>query len=166
MKNSPILLALLACFAFATSAFGQAGLERQVIGLAGNSLQTASGATLNFTVGEILTTEVNKGAASLSQGFQQVFVEKITLDASELETAPSANIEVLPNPARDFLQINTDTPLQTTLFDLNGRQLLQQTDIENSAQLNISAIPAGTYVLRSITATGKPAQSFKIQIIR
>ncbi|MFZ4476965.1 MAG: T9SS type A sorting domain-containing protein [Saprospiraceae bacterium] len=166
MKNSPILLALLACFAFATSASGQAGLERQVIGLAGNSLQTASGATLDFTVGEVIATEVNKGAASLSQGFQQVFVEKTTLDASELGTVSNAHLEVFPNPARDFLQINTDTPLQTTLFDLSGRQVLQQTDIENSAQLNISAIPAGTYVLRSITLEGKPAQSFKVQIVR
>lgn len=166
MKNSPILLTLFACFAFAASAFGQAGLERQVIGLAGNSFQTASGATLDFTVGETLTTEVNKGAASLSQGFQQVLVEKIALDASEIETAQIAHLEVFPNPARDFLQINTDTPLQTSLFDLTGRQVLQQTNIENSAQLNISAIPAGTYVLRSITSEGKPAQSFKIQIVR
>ena len=166
MKNTPIILTLFACFAFATSAFGQAGLERQVLGLAGNTLHTASGATLDFTVGETIVTEEINGAASLSQGFHQIFVERLALDASSLETVSAANIQVFPNPAQDFLQVNTDTPLQATLFDLNGRQVLQQTNIESSAQLNVSAVPAGTYLLRSTTSDGKPVQSFKIQIIR
>ena len=166
MKNIPNLLTLFAFVAFTASAFGQAGLERQVIGLAGNTLQTASGAMLDFTVGESIVTEESNGTASLSQGFHQIFVEKITLDASSLETASSANVQVFPNPAQDFLQVNTDTPLQATLFDLNGRQVLQQTNIESSAQLNVSAVPAGTYLLRSVTSDGKPVQSFKIQIIR
>ena len=166
MKNSPILLALFACFAFAASAFGQAGLERQVIGLAGNTLQTTSGATLDFTVGETIVTEENNGAANLSQGFHQIIVEKTTLSASTLETALAANVQVFPNPAQDFLQVNTDTPIHVTLFDLKGRQVLQQTNIQTSASLNVSALPTGTYLLRSITSDGKPAQSFKIQIVR
>jgi hypothetical protein len=166
MKNNPILLSLFACFAFAAPAFSQAGLERQVIGLAGNSLQTASGASLNFTVGEAVVTEATNGKAILSQGFHQIIVEKTTLDASAPETASAANVQVFPNPAQDFLQVKTDTPLHTTLFDLSGRLVLQQTNIESSAQLNVSAVPTGTYILRSITADGKPAQSFKIQIIR
>lgn len=166
MKNSPILLTLFACFALATSVFGQAGLERQVISLCGNTLQTTSGATLDFTVGEVAVTEANGGATILSQGFHQILVEKTTLGASTLETALAAKVQVFPNPAQDFLQVNTDTPLHTTLFDLHGRVVLQQTNVESSAQLNVSAVPAGTYLLRSVTSDGKPVQSFKIQIVR
>lgn len=166
MKNSPILLALFVCFAFAAPAFGQAGLERQVIGLAGNTLHTASGATLDFTVGEAVVSEQHNSAASISQGFHQILVEKTTLDASSLDHALAANIQLFPNPAQDFLQINTDTPLQATLFDLNGRQVLQQANIERNAQLDLSALSSGTYILRSISMDGQPIQSFKIQIIR
>ncbi len=166
MKNNPIFLTLFACFVVAAPAFGQVGLERQVLGLAGQTLHSASGATLDFTVGEVIVTEENNGAASLSQGFHQIFVEKTTLAASSPEAASAASIQVFPNPARDFLQINTDMPLQVTLFDLYGRPVLQQTTIESSAQLPVGAIPAGTYLLRAITADGQPAQSFKIQLIR
>jgi len=166
MKNSPILLTLFACFSFAAPAFSQAGLERQVIGSAGNSLQTASGASLNFTIGEAVVTEAIRSTTILSQGFHQIIVEITTLDAAAPESAFVAHLEVFPNPAQDFLQVNTDTPLQTTLFDLNGRAVLQQINIESSAQLNLSALPTGTYLLRSITSEGKPLQSFKIQIVR
>lgn len=166
MKNNPILLSLFACFAFSAPAFSQAGLERQVIGSAGNALQAASGATLDFTIGEAVVAEAIQGTTILSQGFHQIIVEITTLDASTPENASGAHLQAFPNPAKDFLQVNTDTPIQTTLFDLHGRAVLQQTNIENSAQLNLSALPTGTYLLRSLTSEGKPAQSFKIQIIR
>lgn len=161
-----MILTLFACFAFAASAFGQAGLERQVVGSAGSTLHAASGATLDFTVGEAMVTAENNGAASLSQGFHQIFVEKTTLDASALETASAANVQVFPNPAQDFLQLNTDTPLQATLFDLHGRQVLSPISVETTTQLEVGALPTGTYVLRTITADGQPLQNFKIQIVR
>lgn len=165
MKNSPILLTLFACFAFAASTFGQAGLERQVIGLAGNTLQTTSGATLDFTMGEALVSEHQNGKASIAQGFHQIMVAKTTLHASALESALVADVQVFPNPAQDVLQINTDTPIHAALFDLNGRVVLAQTAIETTQNLEISSLPSGTYFLRSITSNGKPVQTFKIQII-
>lgn len=165
MKNSPILLTLFACFAFAASTFGQAGLERQVIGLAGNSLQTTSGATLDFTMGEALINEHQNGTASIAQGFHQIMVAKTTLHGSALETALVADVQVFPNPAHDVLQINTGTPILATLFDLKGRQVLQPISVETNASLLINTLPSGTYFLRSITSNGTPLQSFKIQII-
>lgn len=166
MKNSPILLTLFACFAFTTSVFGQAGLERQVTGAAGSSLQSTSGATLHFTIGEVMVSEHHNGTAQLSQGFHQVLEVKTLLGASTLKPAVVAQVEVFPNPAQDFLQVNTDTPLHATLFDLNGRQVLQQAHIESSTQLQLSALPTGTYLLRTRSFDGKPIQSFKIQIVR
>ena len=166
MKNSPILLTLFACFAFAASSFGQAGLERQVIGLAGNTLQTPSGASLQFTLGEAVVSEHHNGLGSISQGFHQIIVEKTTLDAAAPESALVADIQVFPNPAQHFLQINTNQALQATLFDLNGRQILPQISVESSANLQLSTLPTGTYILRSISSTGTPLQDFKIQIIR
>ncbi len=160
-----MILTLFACFAVA-SAFGQAGLERQVVGSAGMTLHATSGATLDYTVGEVAVTETRNDDAILSPGFHQIIVAPLTLDAGENNDAPLANIQVFPNPARDFLQLHTDMPLQATLFDLNGRQVIPTTPVETTTQLEVGALPAGTYVLRTITADGKPLQNFKIQIVR
>lgn len=166
MKNSPILLTLFSCFAFAATAFGQAGLERQVIGFAGTTCYSNAGATLDFTIGELAVTETRNDQNTLFQGFHQVTVEKTTLHAANPESVPIAQIQVYPNPAQDFLQIDTDTPLHATLFDLHGRPVLTQTHIENNSQLLVGTLPVGTYVLRSTSIDGKPIQSFKIQILR
>jgi hypothetical protein len=166
MKNSPILLTLFACFAFATSVFGQAGLERQVISLCGSTLQTASGATLDFTFGESMVTEKNNGLASLSQGFHQTNAALRTLAAPSFQQHAQFQVQIFPNPAQDFLQVQTDTPFLAALFDLNGRQVLPQTTIQHTVQFDLTSIGSGTYFLKAMGLEGKSLQSFKVQIAR
>lgn len=156
---------LIACVAYSFPVFGQAGLDRQVIGLAGNTLHSSSGASLDFTVGEVVASEIHHNTASLSQGFQQILVEKTTLTASTLHTK-TAEVQVYPNPASSFIQIDTDTPLSATLFDLSGRPVVQEAGIYPSAQLSVHALPTGTYILRMISLDGQPVQNQKIQIVR
>jgi len=163
MKKAQLILASLAVLAAAHAASGQASMELQVVGSAGNVAQTASGATLHYTVGEMIVREEKNGAV-LSQGFHQILVEKAVLSTETIAVA--ANVQVYPNPAKDFLQVNTDTPLFATLLDLNGRQVIQPTNVETTAELNVSMLPAGTYLLQSVTPDGRPVQNFKIQIIR
>ncbi len=163
MKHLSFFLTLLSAVAFAHLASGQASMELQVVGSAGSVGMTGSGATLHYTVGEMAVREEENGA-TLAQGFHQILVEKV----SPVTESPAiaANIQVYPNPARDFLRIETDTPLEASLFDLSGRQVLSPTAVEMTAELDLSTLPVGTYLLQSLTVEGRPLQNFKIQIIR
>ena len=163
MKHLSILFTMLAAFAFTQVAFGQASVELQVVGSAGNVVTSTSGATLHYTAGEMATREEVNGA-TLAQGFHQILVQKVSPTTESVTLA--ANIRVYPNPAQDFLRLETDTPLRASLFDLSGRQVLPSTAVETTTELDLSALPVGTYLLQSLTAEGNPLQSFKIQIIR
>lgn len=163
MKHTSFFLLLFSVFVFAHPAFGQASVELQVVSAAGDVLGTPSGATLHYTVGEIAVTEEENGA-TLAQGFHQILVEKVSPTTESVATV--ANIQVYPNPAHSFLRLETDTPLRASLFDLAGRQVLPSTAVETTAELDLSTLPTGTYLLQSLSPEGQFLQNFKIQIIR
>ncbi len=163
MKNLPFLLMLLACFACVDAALGQASAELQVVSSAGSVVRTTSGATLDYTVGEMAVREEDNGA-TLAQGFHQILVQKVS-PTTEMP-AVAANVQVYPNPAKDFLRLETDTPLRASLFDLSGRQVLPSTEVMTTAEFDLVAVPVGTYLLQALTIEGQPLQNFKVQIIR
>lgn len=163
MKNIPFVLILLSAFAFAQVASGQASAELQVVGSAGSVVGSASGATLHYTVGEMAVREEENGA-TLAQGFHQILVQKVSPTTESV--AVVANVQVYPNPAQNILRMETDTPLRASLFDLSGRQVIASTAVATTAELDLSTLPAGTYLLQSLTVDGHFLQSFKIQIIR
>jgi len=58
-----------------------------------------------------------------------------------------------PNPVKDILDINaTDEIQQVTVFDILGRQVLQQDGAITSMKLNMSALTAGNYVAKVETS--------------
>lgn len=76
-----------------------------------------------------------------------------------IESATAPVFSVYPNPAGHVLHLQSQhsyaTPLQITIFDLNGREVLSRT-WENSAsseQLNISQLTPGIYVLKIMQGT-------------
>jgi hypothetical protein len=86
--------------------------------------------------------------------------------------APVENIKIYPNPANDVLNLEWDSPLETThtiqVLDLNGRLLQQkETSIGNSLlQLNTTNIPVGFYILRISDNVGNIITNKKILILR
>jgi len=163
MRKVSFFLTLLSIFACAHFVSGQASVELQVVGSAGSVVGSTSGATLHYTVGEIAVTEEENGA-TLAQGFHQILVEKVSPTTESV--AQAANIQVYPNPAQSFLRLETDTPLRASLFDLAGRQVLLSTVVEATAELDLSTLPTGTYLLQALSPEGQFLQNFKIQIIR
>ncbi len=69
-------------------------------------------------------------------------------------------IKVFPNPATDELQILSGQAGTARLFDLLGRERLEQNDDGSGATLNVSSLESGTYFLR----LGN--QSAKVEISR
>jgi hypothetical protein len=64
----------------------------------------------------------------------------------------SKPLQIYPNPATDIVTVWADGLLE--LLDLEGR-LLQQHQVHGQTQLNISNLPAGTYLLRCGKAATK-----------
>ena len=75
-------------------------------------------------------------------------IKNITFSISNPETATENvqmnSIVIYPNPTQDILHITGVTPQTLRVFDLQGRLLI----IDNSTQVNVSNLNAGTYLLQ------------------
>lgn len=163
MKKRRLFFQILAVLFFPVSGlFAQQAMELQVIGAAGSVLSNSAGATIHFTVGEMMVTEKQNNNI-LPQGFHQIVVWQIV--PSDEPAGIALELKVYPNPTSGFLQIDTDTPVQASMFDLNGRMVLPVTDITTSENFDLTGLAAGTYFLQAI-GEGNVVKSYKVQIIR
>jgi len=128
----------------------QVSNNQEVIGSAGEQLKTTQG-SVNFTVGEsvILTYINNPSGVEVNQGFQQTYF-KIT----EVTERPFAefNIRVWPNPTVRFLYIDfgelkNKEHIQAEFTDLSGK-VLDEFDVLENAELDLSAYPVSSYLLK------------------
>jgi len=75
------------------------------------------------------------------------------------ENAPWQATEaiVFPNPAKDFVNIEYSQVYQTASFqlmDIGGKMVLEKQLKSNYQSINISLLPAGTYVYRIFNMDG------------
>lgn len=75
------------------------------------------------------------------------------------------NILISPNPAKDFLRIETNNKTQSMLklLDVNGRVLLQQEFSDGRIELNVKDIPTGVYTVSIETSDSKIHHKVVIQ---
>ena len=65
----------------------------------------------------------------------------------------AADIQVYPNPANGTLNVQLEKRVNNgtlTLFDMNGKAVLSQAINGNSAQINLSSLAAGNYILHLV----------------
>lgn len=69
----------------------------------------------------------------------------------------SVSLQLYPNPATDRLMLSADMPVQRVqVFDMTGRMVISSTGTE----LDVSALPAGLYMLRAMGETGVGSKKF------
>lgn len=74
-------------------------------------------------------------------------------------------VNVYPNPAQDWLHIaiaENELQLQYILTDMQGRTLMQGTPNDGETSLDITSLPAGTYMLNIQSTDKKNKNIFKI----
>ena len=88
------------------------------------------------------------------------------IDALDGVTNPDLVWHVFPNPANDLVHVNLSTPGQgaLTLTDLGGREVLATTLTSTRTTLDLSALPAGTYVLQFQQGTTRFTRN--LQVVR
>jgi hypothetical protein len=71
------------------------------------------------------------------------------------ESASTLSWQVSPNPTQGSVRIQADAPLrQVQLIDLQGRVLHSQTLLAPQAEVDLSVLPSGIYLLRAQSAEG------------
>jgi hypothetical protein len=66
--------------------------------------------------------------------------------------AHSSNLKIWPNPAIDILYVENDDKSidYITIMDINGKILMRETVENYRTLINVSQLPAGTYLLESV----------------
>jgi hypothetical protein len=105
-------------------------------------------------------TQRNQQYGGSSQGLFSKDIYKYfyenTADLQELEVV---NVSIYPNPAQNYLTVKAEGNITTIqILNLSGQILLEQ----NAGELEISHLPAGTYIVRGQTDRGV----FSKQIIK
>lgn len=73
-----------------------------------------------------------------------------------LESFATQNLTVHPNPANSIITVSAGEVItDITFFNLLGQKVLQQTSAANAAEINISALPQGNYILQATSESGK-----------
>ena len=81
------------------------------------------------------------------------------------EAQKVSNLTILPNPARDWLQIQTNEPMQqATLIDALGQVVMEKSHLaSNRIELHLPDLPPGFYVLSVKTTQGLLRQIICLQ---
>jgi len=106
------------------------------------------------TRGEITSVKLRfqMGESSGTYWLDEATLEEIEpLSINDFEIKPE--IKITPNPASDFININTDTELTSvSLYNIVGQQVIK---LENSVdKINISHLKSGVYFLKYISESG------------
>lgn len=79
-------------------------------------------------------------------------------DALSVDNSINKKIKIYPNPATDFIRIETENEALITIFDQSGKRI--KTEKSRNKMINITSLPFGTYVI--VVDDGKEKQSIKL----
>ena len=130
------ILAIIIGLGFSILSYTQS-LTLQVVSTAGNT---------EYTVGETFITTSTSSKVILTEGFQQVNLYAVI---TSVNLASKVDVNVYPNPVTDLLtlSVNSDKKWQVTLFDINGRIVLEKKFIGNT-QIDFSSFVPGSFILK------------------
>lgn len=121
-----------------------------------------SGGTVSYSIGQIDYISSNGSNGSINQGVQQPY-EIFSISGLD-EFNQLFNIAIGPNPTTDLLYLSVKEHIENlsfSLVDLNGKELCQRHSLFEKAEIDMSAYPAGTYML-TIYKLNSSIQSYKI----
>ena len=134
---------------------------QEVVTTAGSYGETTSG-SLSWTVGEPVIETITDGTNILTQGFQQ---SKLTITAINDFKIPGIELSVYPNPTNSLLSIEVKTDKQRdlllSLFNLNGKLILQKMMTGNKQTIKMQNYKPTTYILK-VSEANKEIRTYQI----
>ncbi|MCB9232067.1 MAG: T9SS type A sorting domain-containing protein [Bacteroidia bacterium] len=132
-------------------------LSPQVVANGGRSFSGASGG-MEFTIGEVATSTLSSSGNVLTQGFNQPKIDIVGVE----EIIESYSINLFPNPAQQFLNLETtsDEELEVSVFNALGQIVFDSRKFRKELSLDVQNISDGKYFLRVNRANGDPVKNF------
>jgi hypothetical protein len=158
MKKTFILLSIVF---ISISMYGQR-LSPQVIVSSGSCFKASSGVSLSFSLGECVTETYSNSSVILSQGFQQGYYEVKPL---AIYDGSAVDMQVYPLPATDYITIGLGGDKDkcfAEIYDINGKLVLTKQLVQESTNLNLEEMVAGTYILVVTDNTKKALKTMQI----
>lgn len=161
------LLAFITFILFFNLSLKGQTIIRDVQSSAGIS-NTSGTIILSSTIGEPMDITLTDGNEWLIQGFEQPLYD--TSVATFTIENKSIKISIYPNPTSGPLQINLDSQLDNLrlsldIFNIAGQSMMYETMLNQFHTIDMSHLPAATYLLRIRNPKGEIIQTFKIQKI-
>jgi hypothetical protein len=165
-----LAMPMLPLLLFVGTAIGASG--QQAITILGGDVSNTKG-TLSYSAGEVAVLHSQARAITVvnitsyfTEGVQQAFVGTVNDIVSPLPYA----VNVYPNPTSDRVVVSlpdeaSSHALHFTLYDLQGHTLQSLTADGFSTEIDLTSLPAGTYMLH-INNTENQTQSNVYKIIK
>lgn len=103
------------------------------------------------------------GGGMSSSTTTSFFVDDITVDKhvnSIISSTPTFNI--YPNPATDLVKIEMNGEYHVNIYDITGKKVIEQANLQNVSEINTSSLKSGVYMLEVVQ--GEKMQTKKIVI--
>ena len=121
---------------------------------AGNRLTDGNGTALFLSLPQPVTVTaskfgwIKKSVTASVSGAADVTIRMIKDESAIGEEEQGDEMRVYPNPAKEFLTVETKESGLLHIFNTDGKQLMQQNMISPSVLLNVTGIKKGIYILR------------------
>ena len=137
-----------------------------------DSLQSETGASwsaTDFTDGDVVYATLSSSISCPSEPTVQtesVVVEVMECLSATQDLSFPAFVNVYPNPSSDLLTIEADrlAPQRISLIDATGRRVMDRQFVGGTAQIDVSALAGGWYVLRLVSDSGVYAT--RVEVLR
>lgn len=135
---------------------------------ADGGISKAAGISLEWTLGEIAAESIFTVDRLYTQGFHQpvLIAKNVQTDAKLLVTG--YHVSVAPNPVQSVLTATVSSPIEgnvyLSLIDFSGRRYPAQLmdGKSGTAQVNMSGMISGMYLLEIRNGAGQLIKAFKI----
>ena len=160
MKYRFISIGVGFIFAFT---FGFFGLNaQQAVVTTGGDIQSAEG-SVSYSVGQVFYQSVTSPSGSVLEGVQQPY--EIFVITSVTEADPLTELRLFPNPASDYLILETDEHLDSSVrmavFNSMG-QMIRTANVEREqTKVYVGDLMAGSYYV-VLFHEGRKLQTFKV----
>jgi len=109
---------------------------------------SGSGGSVSYSVGQIDYSYQSGTNGNLNQGVQQPYEIFATNSLENL--GENIQLSIGPNPTTNHLILTieeSNMELDYILFDLNGKELTEKSNLKNSEEIDLSKYPSGMYHL-------------------
>lgn len=131
---------------------------------ANGTLVVPADAVLGNTTMRVIKTYGDPAISACNPGSGYGQVEDYTLIVSENLASTSFvkdSFKYFPNPVTDLLTVSNPTAIDSiTVYNMLGQEVVSKNPASASAQINLAALPSGSYLVKAISGTA--VKTFKI----